>query len=92
MAPQIYLILALAAALPCTYGAMWMKQQIVAKHAYEAGIKVGEQTVAAAVTAKASEIVTAEARGEAEAPAVPPEKVALQQLCNRMASCRDRKR
>ena len=90
--PQLYLILALAAALPATIGVMTVKRQLAVAHAYEAGKRVGEEIVAATITAKAREIVTAQAEGEASAPAVPADKAAIVALCQRSASCRERKR
>ena len=90
--PQLYLILALAAALPATIGVMTVKRQLAVAHAYEAGKRVGEEIVAATITAKAREIVTAQAEGEAAAPAVPADKAALIALCAKSTSCRDRKR
>jgi hypothetical protein len=90
--PQIYLILALAAALPATIGVMTVKRQLAVAHAYEAGKKVGEEIVAATITAKAREIVTAQAEGEASAAPVPADKAAIVALCQRSASCRERKR
>ena len=90
--PQIYLILALVAALPATYGIMTVKRQIAVSHAYAEGRKVGEETVAAAATARSREIVAAVAEGEASTPAVPADKAAIMALCQRSASCRERKR
>ena len=90
--PQLYLILALLAAIPATYGVMAVKRQIAVSHAYEAGKRVGEEIVAAATTAKAREIVTAQAEGEASAAPVPADKAAIIALCQRSASCRERKR
>jgi len=90
--PQLYLILALLAAIPATYGVMTVKRQIAVSHAYEAGKRVGEEIVAAATTAKAREIVTAQAEGEASAAPVPADKAAIIALCQRSASCRERKR
>ena len=92
MGPQLYLILALAAALPATYGVMTVKRQIAVSHAYEVGKRVGEETVAAATTKAAREIVTAQAEGEAAAAPVPADKAAIIALCQKSASCRERKK
>lgn len=92
MGPQIYLMLVLAAAGPAVYGYMAVKQRIVEHRAYAAGERVGMATVAAATTAKATEIASAVAEGEALAPFVSVDKAVLQDLCDRSASCRDRKR
>ena len=90
MGPQLYLILALIAAAPATYGYMWIKQQIVVAKAFEQGKEAGAGSVAAKTTEKSASTVAAVAEGENEAPVISPEKAKLIQLCNRSASCRDR--
>lgn len=90
MSPQIYIIIALACAIPVTYGAMWTRMQIATHTAYEKGKTVGAEQVAAKTTEQASNTVNAVNAGEAEAPAIPPERAAIIALCNKSASCRDR--
>lgn len=90
--PQIYLILALLAAVPSTYGVMKMKQMRVEVAAFEAGKKVGAETVAATVSKQANDIIAAVSDGEATAPVVSAEKEAIAALCQKSASCRERKR
>jgi hypothetical protein len=90
--PQLYLIAALVAALPVTYGVMSMKREFAVKEAYITGVKAGQDQAAAAVTKSATETVVAVTQGEAEAPTVPPDKVKIIELCKRSASCRDRGR
>jgi hypothetical protein len=92
LGPQLYLILALLAALPATIGVMTVKRHMAVSHAYEAGKRVGAETVAAATTAKSTEIAAAVTEGEALAPFVSVDKMAIQELCKRSASCRERKR
>ena len=92
MGPQLYLLMALAAGIPATYGVMWVKQQIAVKHAYADGKRVGAEQVAATVAKAARERVAAVERGEREAETVPVEKAKIVDLCKRSASCRDRGR
>ena len=92
MGPQVWLIAALFAAIPATYGVMKVKMHAVEIAAYNSGKKVGEETVAAATTKAAREIVTAQAEGEASAAPVPADKAAIVALCQRSASCRERKK
>lgn len=92
MGPQVWLIAALFAAIPATYGVMKVKMHAVEIAAYAAGKKVGEETVAAAVTASAREVVAATLAGEASAAPVPQQREAIVALCQRSASCRERKK
>lgn len=92
MAPQIYLMIALALTGPATYGVMWLKREVAVHHAYAEGLKAGKAQVAAATTAKSAEVVEDVQKGEAEAPVISPEKAKIIELCNRSASCRDRAR
>ena len=90
--PQIYLILALVAALPAQYGYMKLKQYRIETAAYAAGKRVGAETVAAATTARATEIAAAVTEAEASVAPVDPAKAAIVALCQKQASCRERKR
>lgn len=90
MGPQLYLILALLAATPATYGYMWVKQQVLVSRAYEAGKRVGAEEVAAATNTKSRDVVAKVEEGEREAPVISPEKAKIIELCKRSASCRDR--
>ena len=90
--PQIYLILALVAALPATYGVMWVKRELAVKAAYTQGQSAGAGQTAAATTKAAGKTVAAVAEGEAATPSVPADKAAIIALCQRSASCRERKR
>lgn len=90
MGPQIWLILALAASGPATYGVMKIQQHRVEIAAYGAGKAVGAQMVAAKVTEKATDTVAKVAEGEASIEPLSPEKAAIIAVCNRSASCRDR--
>ena len=92
MGPQLYLILALVAAIPTTIGVMTVKRHIAVSHAYEAGKRVGAETVAATVSKQANDVVAAVSEGEAAAPVVSPEKAAIAALCAKSASCRERVR
>ena len=92
LGPQLFLILALVAAIPATYGTMWVARERAVKAAYESGKRVGAETVAATTTAASRERVAAVEEGERAAPAVPVEKQMLIDLCNKSASCRSRKR
>lgn len=90
MGPQLYLILALVAATPITYGVMWVKREIAVKEAFNEGKKVGAETVAATVTKSSRETVTAVEEGERTAPVVSADRQKIIDLCKRSASCRDR--
>lgn len=91
MGPQLYLILALAATGPATYGYMWVKQQIVVKQAYDSGKKVGAEQAAVAINAASRDRVTQFEQGQREAEPVPADKQRLIELCKRSASCRANK-
>lgn len=91
-APQVFMILALVAAIPATYGVMWAKREVAVKAAYETGKRVGTETVAATTTAASRERVAAVEEGERSAPVVPFERQMIIDLCNKSASCRSRKR
>jgi len=90
MGPQLYLILALVAAVPSTYGYMWIKQQVLVTRAYESGKKVGREEVAAATNTKSRDVVASVESGEREAPIVDPARQKIVELCKRSASCRER--
>lgn len=91
MGPQLYLILALAATGPATYGYMWIKQQIVVKRAYDDGKRVGAEQAAAEINRASRERVTRFEEGQREAEPVPADKKRLIELCMRSASCRANK-
>lgn len=90
--PQLFMILALVAAIPATYGTMWVLRERAVKVAYENGKRVGAEQVAATTTAVSRERVAAVEEGERAAPVVPAERQMLIDLCNKSASCRSRKR
>lgn len=90
MGPQIWLILALAASGPATYGVMVLKQHRIEVAAYASGKAAGAQMVAAATTASAQETVATVEQGERMAEVVPADKQKIIDLCKRSASCRDR--
>jgi hypothetical protein len=87
-----YLCIVLAAALPVTYGTMWVKREWAVSAALDEGARIGAGSVAAKTTAAASETVNAVEAGERAAEPAPVDKTKLIELCNRSASCRDRKR
>lgn len=88
--PLIWLMLALAASGPATYGVMVIKQHRIEVAAYEAGKAVGAQSVAATVTASATGTANRVAEGEASVEPISPTRAAIIAACNRSASCRDR--
>lgn len=90
MSPQMILIAALSIAIPVVYGTMSAKKAIEVERAYTNGKKVGAETVAAATTEKANDVVRAVDEGEKSAPAVSPDRAKIIELCQRSASCRDR--
>jgi hypothetical protein len=92
MGPQFYLIVVLAAAIPATYGTMWVKREWAVSAAYKQGKIDGAGAVAAKTTEAATETVKAVEAGERSAEPAPADKTKLIELCNRSASCRDRKR
>jgi hypothetical protein len=92
MGPMAYLCIVLAAAVPVTYGTMWVKREWAVSVAYDKGKTDGAGTVAAKTTAAAAETVNAVEAGERAAEPAPADKTKLIELCNRSASCRDRKR
>lgn len=92
LSPQRMLIAALCIALPVTYGTMMAKKAIEVELAYKRGQEVGANTVSVATTKAAQTTVAEVEAGEREAPVVSPEKAKIIDLCNRSASCRDRKR
>lgn len=89
MGPQLYLILALVAAVPATYGTMWVKQQWAVSHAYRAGQEAGEAAVSAKGVAAATETADALRAAEAATP-LPADKAAIVALCKKRPSCRER--
>jgi hypothetical protein len=92
MTPAMWLILVLTLATPVTYGYMWVKNQIEITRAIEKGEKIGEGRVAAATTKQSQETTQAVAEAESTALPAPRDKAKLQELCDRNASCRDRKK
>jgi len=92
MGPQIYLILALLAATPATYGYMWVKQQIVVKRAYADGLRVGAEKAATAVNIASGERVAAVQEGERTAPVIPEDRAERIKKCATQSSCRERAR
>jgi hypothetical protein len=90
MNPTLILIAALSIALPVMYGTMSAKKAMEVERAYSNGKKVGAETVAAATTEKANDVVRAVDEGEKSAPVVSPDKAKIIELCQRSASCRDR--
>lgn len=89
MGPQLYLILVLAAAIPVTYGTMWLKKEWAVAVAYRQGKIDGEAAVSAKGVANATETAAAIRRAEAETP-LPAGKTAIIELCKKRASCRER--
>lgn len=88
--PLLWLVLALAASGPATYGVMVIKQHRIEIAAYDAGKAAGAASVAAKVTERASNTVAHIAEGEASVEPLSPTKAAIIAACNRSASCRDR--
>lgn len=91
MGPQLYLMLALALSGPATYGVMWVKRERAVVAAYNKGVTAGKEQAAAAVTQSSRETVSQVDAGERSAQPAPADLKKRQELCNRMASCRDRK-
>lgn len=91
MGPQLYLMLALAATGPATYGVMWIKREIAVKHAYDSGKRVGAQEAAAAINEASRQRVASVEEGERTAEVVPADRAKIIEICKRSASCRDRK-
>jgi hypothetical protein len=89
MGPQLYLILALAAAVPVTYGTMWLKKEWAVSVAYKQGKADGESAVSAKGVASANDTVAAIRAAEAETP-LPADKAAILALCKKRASCKER--
>lgn len=89
MGPQLYLILALALAVPATYGTMWLKKEWAVSAAYKQGKTDGEAAVSAKGVASAADTVNEIRRAEAETP-LPADKTAIIDLCKKRASCRER--
>jgi hypothetical protein len=92
MGPLAYLCIALALAVPGTYGTMKVLEAKRVAAAYAEGKRAGASEVAAATTASANKTLAAVAEGEASAPEVPEAKAELVALCKRSASCRERGR
>lgn len=90
MAPTIWLILALAAATPITYGVMWVKREIATKAAYDKGYDSGKASVSAATVEGATRTAAAERQAETEVAHVSPEREAIIARCKKTASCRER--
>lgn len=97
MGPMVYLCLALAAALPATYGYMAIKEKIVVGIAVskerQAGIAVCNDRVGQIERAHNSKVAesTKEARRAADLVPDPPATDAeLAALCKKSASCRSR--
>lgn len=90
MGPAIYLILALVAALPTTYGVMAVKRNWEVKAAYDKGFEAGKGTASAATVEGATRTASAERQAEADVPPVPAERAAIIERCKRAASCRER--
>ena len=94
LSPNVILaaVLAIGATFVGTYTVMKARQVQLVSAAVDKGEKIGAGAAAAKAAEKAQDTVNKVAEGEAEAPAIPADRTALQELCNRSASCRDRKR
>ncbi len=92
MGPMAYLCIALMIAIPAQYGVMKLQQIRHVSAAIEEGKRIGAGSVAAKTTEAATETVAAVEAGERAAEPAPADKSKLIELCNRSASCRDRKR
>lgn len=94
LSPNVILaaVLAIGATFVGTYTVMKARQVQLVSAAVDKGEKIGAGAAAAKVAEKAQDTVNKVAEGEAEAPVIPADKIALQALCDRSASCRDRKR
>lgn len=62
------------------------------RRSVETRVEAKSGQIAAKVNAKAEDTVTKVAAGQAETPPIPEDKKLLQELCDRSASCRSRKR
>ena len=94
LSPNVVLaaVIAVSATFVGTYTVMKARQVHLVAAAVEKGEKSGAGVVAAETTKKAETTVAKVAEGEASASPVPDDKGTLRELCNRSASCRDRKR
>ena len=89
MAPTFWLIVMLGAAVPLTYGTMWLKQQWAVSVAYKEGKKDGAAEVTAKGVAAAGDTAAAIRDADATTP-LPADKAAIVALCKQRASCRER--
>lgn len=90
MGPQLYLILALVAALPVTYGTMAVKRNWEVRAAYDRGFEAGKGTASASAVEGATRTAAAERQAEIEVKPVDPRREAIIARCKRSASCRER--
>lgn len=89
MGPMIYLVIALGAALPATYGVLKVKHSWEMKAAYDKGVEVGKGFASTATVESATKTAAAERAATDETP-LPADKAAIIALCKRSASCKER--
>ena len=87
--PMVYLSLALATALPITYGVTKIKAMQDVKTAYTQGYEAGFASSAVGGVKEATKTVEI-LREAVENTPIPKDKVELIKLCKKSASCRDR--
>jgi transposase-like protein len=74
---------------PATYGVMKVQELRKWRAAYDQGLEAGRGAAAASTVAAATETATAEREAE-EATPLPADRSAVNELCKKRASCRER--
>lgn len=88
-APSLWIIGVLVAALPVTYAVTKLRANLEVRAAYEQGKQAGLASASTSTVAEAGKTAAAERAAEAATPLV-RDQPAIDELCRRSASCRER--